>query len=241
MLLPRVGLCESANPGLNDLIPLGLRTDAAGSPLKILRNRARSSAFGGGGGLGVLGFGLEAVEGHIQEEDVDPGLAEETPLGRLDVFLGELLDLVFGEGAGGGDAGDLEAGGLGADVGVEAAGGGVYHVGGDNSVGGEVVAGDEGGNVVGDVGVEGAAGGAEVAAAGGGDACRAGAIGAGGRARPEVVGALELLRQEGGANDFAVLALHEASVGLFVEGDLGEECHDDRIDDSGDNAPEDGL
>src|SRR5208283_5681330 len=59
-------------------------------------------------------------------------------------------------------------------------------------------------------------------------------------ARPEVIGALELLRQQRGANNLAVL-FHQTPVGLVVKCDLRKDRHDDRIHYSGHDTPQNRL
>jgi len=96
------------------------------------------------------------------------------------------------------------------------------------------------GGVVGDIRMQGPAGWSQVAATGSRNSCRPRAVAAGRWPRPEVVAALELLRQQGGAYKFAVL-FDQTSVGLFGKYGLREERHDHRIHDSSHDTPQNGL
>src|SRR5262245_97035 len=76
------------------------------------------------GWRGRLALGASArspVQRQVEAEDVDPGLAQKPQRAPFDVLVDEAADLVLGEIARLGDAGDLEIGGLRGDVRVEAA------------------------------------------------------------------------------------------------------------------------
>ena len=181
------------------------------------------------------------IESHVEEQNVDSGLAQETPLRRLGKAVNERFDLVHADTTRGGDAGDLKLGSFGADMRVEAAGGGKDHICGNGGIRGEVVAADEGADVILDIGLQCATSRAKVAAArGNNSAIGASAVGAGRGARPEVVGALELLSHKGRTDDFAV-ALYQAAFGFILEGHLGDNSNQDRVKDSCYNGPDNGL
>ena len=155
------------------------------------------------------------VQREIKEQHVDPGLAEEAPLRRLDEPLHERPHLVLADAAGGGDAGDLEARRLRANVRVEAARRGVHQVRRDRGVGRKLVGVAQRLCVGADVGLELRARRPEIAAARRIQPRGAGAVGGGRRPGPEVGRPLELLRQELGAHELPV-ALDEAAVRLLA-------------------------
>jgi hypothetical protein len=184
---------------------------------------------------------LYLVEGAIQQEHVDGGLAEDDEVAGVRGGGDEGGDLVEGEVARFGDAGGLEAGVGGADVRIESAGGGGDGVGGDGGVRGEVVGGAVGGDGGGDGVGEFLGGGAEIRAGGtGGVVAGAG----GGGARLEVARRSEGLREEGGAADGAGGVDDEGAVGLGREECLGAGPDGERIcaaeEDGEDQREEDG-
>ena len=69
----------------------------------------------------------------------------------------------------------------------------------------------------------------------------AGAVSAGRGPRPEVIGAGELLRQQGGADDFAVACPPGCRWPGLGNASLGDDRDDERIDDAGHEGPQDRL
>ena len=77
----------------------------------------------------------QLVEVEVEFKDVDAGLAENAELTARGVLRDELADAVFRDAAGFGDAGNLEIGGVGGDVRVEAGAGGGDQVDGNGLAG----------------------------------------------------------------------------------------------------------
>jgi len=74
----------------------------------------------GGGSIGASVCGGQGIEGEVEVEDVDAGLAEEAELALRRVLVDEVVEGGFGEVAGVGDARDLVVGCGRRDVGIEA-------------------------------------------------------------------------------------------------------------------------